>query len=82
MNRNQYKLCGLAGGLLFQIFSLSLVAENWPSWRGPSHQGSRAGESYPTKWTVDSVEWKVELPGKGASSPVVWKDRIFPDHAC
>lgn len=67
----------LTGGFLILTLSLNLSAEDWPSWRGPSHQGSRAGEDYPTKWSPESVLWKVPLPGKGASCPVVWKDRIF-----
>ena len=62
--------------LLFST-SFFLVAENWPSWRGPSYNGSRAGENYPTQWSVDEVAWKIELSGKGASSPIVWKNRIF-----
>ena len=57
--------------------SASVVAENWPSWRGPAHNGSRAGKDYPTKWSREKVVWQVGLPGKGASCPVVWKDRIF-----
>ncbi|MBG86376.1 MAG: Pyrrolo-quinoline quinone [Verrucomicrobiales bacterium] len=66
----------VASGIL--LFSLcSIFAEDWPSWRGPSHAGSRAGENYPTKWNPDSVAWKVDLPGKGASCPIVWKNRIY-----
>lgn len=57
--------------------SASVVAEDWPSWRGPAHNGSRAGKDYPTKWSREKVVWQVGLPGKGASCPVVWKDRIF-----
>lgn len=69
----------LAGGVAFVLLtqSASLADESWPSWRGPSHQGSRSGEGYPTRWGADDVLWKVALPGKGASSPIVWKDRIF-----
>jgi outer membrane protein assembly factor BamB len=60
------------------LFALSsLYAENWPSWRGPSHAGSRTGENYPTKWAPDNVTWKVDLPGKGASCPIVWENRIY-----
>ncbi|MEM9478765.1 MAG: PQQ-binding-like beta-propeller repeat protein [Verrucomicrobiota bacterium] len=65
------------GGLLCLLFTTNLVAENWTSWRGPTHQGSRNGADYPTEWTVESVQWRVPLPGKGASSPIVWEDRIF-----
>ncbi|MEM7386238.1 MAG: PQQ-binding-like beta-propeller repeat protein [Verrucomicrobiota bacterium] len=63
--------------LLLALTLSSAGAENWPSWRGPAHSGSRTGENYPTKWTTDSAAWKVELPGKGASCPVVWNERIF-----
>lgn len=70
----------LTGSLLL-LFALSLssshAAEDWPNWRGPDHQGSREGGDYPTQWTPDSVLWKVALPGKGASSPAVWKDQII-----
>ncbi len=68
---------GTSIAVFLLALSQHLSAEDWPSWRGPSHQGSRGGEGYPTRWTADSVLWKVELPGKGASCPVVWKDRIF-----
>jgi len=67
----------LTVGLLVLSHSSGLLAENWPSWRGPSSTGSRAGEGYPTQWSPEKATWKIELPGKGASSPIVWKDRIF-----
>ncbi len=76
MNAIAHKIILTASGLLPLVLS-NLVADDWPSWRGPAHNGSRAGENYPTKWTPDSVAWKVALPGKGASCPVVWKERIF-----
>ena len=59
------------------LFFHNLQAENWPSWRGPGHNGSRTGENYPERWSPGTAAWKVALPGKGASCPVVWKDRIF-----
>ena len=67
----------LAGALLLLTVSSNLSAEDWPSWRGPTFEGSRTGNNYPTQWSTDKVLWKVALPGKGASSPVVWNDRIF-----
>ena len=68
---------GFVIGALFFSTSFLLFAENWPSWRGPSYNGSRAGENYPTQWSVDKVAWKIDLSGKGASSPIVWKNRIL-----
>jgi len=50
----------------------------WPSWRGPRAAGSTDSGAYPSKWTnEENVLWKVELPGKGCSTPAVWDDRIF-----
>lgn len=58
----------------------SAFAENWPNWRGPNHNGVATGKSFPTAWSIAdnvNIAWKVELPGKGSSTPVVWGDSIF-----
>ena len=55
-------------------------SENWPGWRGPRGDGSSLEKNVPTKWdgtTGENVLWKVELPGWGHGSPIVWEDRIF-----
>src|SRR5207244_3748307 len=50
----------------------------WPRWRGPSGQGIVEGKSYPDSWSeTENVRWKIDVPGRGNSSPIVWKDRIF-----
>jgi outer membrane protein assembly factor BamB len=50
----------------------------WPRWRGPTGQGLAADGAYPDTWSdTQNVHWKVELPGRGNSSPIVWKDRLF-----
>jgi outer membrane protein assembly factor BamB len=50
----------------------------WSQWRGPSGQGLVEGKGYPDTWSdTQSVRWKVPVPGRGHSSPIVWKDRIF-----
>lgn len=50
---------------------------NWPRWRGPDHSGSVASGSYPVTWDTEKVLWKIEVPGKGFSTPVVWNDRVY-----
>ncbi len=53
-------------------------ANYWPRWRGPSGQGLVAGSGYVDKWSdTENVLWKTPVPGRGHSSPIVWKDRIF-----
>jgi outer membrane protein assembly factor BamB len=55
-----------------------LLANNWPNWRGPTFNGVAEGTGYPIEWSATkNVAWKVELPGKGSSTPVVWGDQIF-----
>jgi outer membrane protein assembly factor BamB len=50
----------------------------WPRWRGPSGQGLVAGTGYVDTWSdTKNVVWKVAVPGRGHSSPIVWKDHIF-----
>jgi outer membrane protein assembly factor BamB len=53
-------------------------AENWPGFRGPTAQGVSAEKGLPTRWSAtENVAWKVDLPGEGWSSPIVWDDRVF-----
>jgi outer membrane protein assembly factor BamB len=36
------------------------------------------GDQYPTRWSpTENVVWKYELPGIGASTPVIWDDSII-----
>jgi len=55
----------------------ALAQNNWPHWRGPNANGSVTTGTYPTKWDANSVAWKVALPGKGTSTPIVHQDRIY-----
>jgi len=54
------------------------VAADWPQFRGIGGQGVAEGDKYPVRWTPDrGIAWKTALPGPGASSPVVFGDRIY-----
>ena len=49
----------------------------WPHWRGPALTGVASGNA-PVEWSdTSNIAWKVEIPGRGHSSPVIWGDRIF-----
>jgi outer membrane protein assembly factor BamB len=54
-------------------------ASYWTRWRGPSGQGTVAGATnYVDSWSnTTNVKWKTAVPGRGHSSPIVWKDHIF-----
>ena len=53
-------------------------AENWPQWRGLKNDGHSAEKGLPTEWGPDkNVVWKFPMPGRGASTPCIWADKIF-----
>ena len=54
-------------------------ASDWPQFRGPGGLGLANGEKdLPTRWDdKTNLAWKVELPGPGASSPIVIGDRVL-----
>jgi outer membrane protein assembly factor BamB len=54
-----------------------LHAENWPQWRGPRMDGTSLDQGFPEKLDKKSVAWRMELPGQGHASPIVWDDRLF-----
>ena len=50
---------------------------HWPQWRGPALNGVASGDA-PLEWSdARNVSWKVEIPGRGYSSPIVWGDKLF-----
>ena len=56
----------------------TVQAENWPGWRGPRGDGTSLEKNIPTNWSSDdNIAWKVEIPGTGHASPIVWEDRVF-----
>jgi outer membrane protein assembly factor BamB len=64
--------------MLFVLLSPVASADNWGHWRGPIGNGIALKASPPTEWSsTKNVKWKVEVPGIGSSSPVVWGDQVF-----
>jgi len=52
--------------------------ETWPGFRGHALSGVAPGGSVPERWSVtEHVRWKLDVPGRGWSSPIVWRDRVF-----
>ena len=63
--------------LLATLLMLPSVARaDWPEFRGPTGQGSATGD-VPLELDVEKSVWKVEIPGKGWSSPVVADGRVY-----
>jgi hypothetical protein len=60
------------------LLSTPVIAGDWPQFRGPTGQGHSDEQGLPLTWSeTKNVRWKVAIPGKGWSSPVVQADRIW-----
>lgn len=58
--------------------NLSAAAPNWPQFRGPQGDGVTAAQHVPVTWSeTNNLAWKVGIPGRGRSSPVLLGDRIW-----
>jgi outer membrane protein assembly factor BamB len=54
------------------------LAENWSQFRGQGGNATAANAQTPLNWSATkNIAWKSALPGRGASSPVTWGDRVF-----
>jgi outer membrane protein assembly factor BamB len=52
--------------------------DQWPQFRGPQAGVVPDDPNLPDTWSeTDNVVWKVDIPGMGWSSPIVWDDHIF-----
>ena len=52
--------------------------QHWPQWRGPHASGVAPSANPPATWSEsENVRWKVEIPGRGSGSPIVWGDRVY-----
>jgi len=65
--------------ILFVTVNPSSNSEKyWPQWRGPVANGVAPLANPPLQWSEEkNIRWKIEIPGKGNSSPIVWGDRIY-----
>ncbi len=63
---------------IFSTFEFAYADQNWSNWRGPHGNGVANDGNYPLKWSNnDSLKWKINLPGRGASTPIVQNDHIY-----
>jgi outer membrane protein assembly factor BamB len=60
------------------VSTYAVEPTDWPQFRGPGGAGVADGATLPQTWsTKDNVAWVVDVPGRGWSSPIVWRDRVF-----
>ena len=53
-------------------------AQNWPQFRGPQAGVAPDDPRLPDAWTTtENVAWRIDIPGRSWSSPIVWGDHVF-----
>jgi outer membrane protein assembly factor BamB len=72
----------LAASVMFATHTALLGAANpdtdWPQFRGRNASGASDNPNLPDRWSAtENIAWKVDLPGRSWSAPVVWGKRIF-----
>ncbi|HEX5499781.1 MAG TPA: PQQ-binding-like beta-propeller repeat protein [Thermomicrobiales bacterium] len=64
--------------LLCGTFVARSDAADWPRFRGQGGTATSDERGLPTSWSGgENIAWKADLPGPGASSPIVVGDRVF-----
>jgi outer membrane protein assembly factor BamB len=60
------------------LLAVPALANNWPQTRGPNRDSISTDATVPTAWSEkENLKWKLDLPGPGASSPIVWGGKVF-----
>ncbi|MCK5564702.1 MAG: PQQ-binding-like beta-propeller repeat protein [Planctomycetes bacterium] len=70
-------LLSLAFFIVAGAASVAGESPGWPRMRGPYTNGNAEPGTYPTNWDPENVLWKIDVPGKGTSTPVVWNEKIY-----
>lgn len=65
-------------GLTLQWLTQLSATDHWPQFRGSQSGIADDDPSLPETWSeTENVVWRIDLPGQGWSSPVVWDDHVF-----
>lgn len=60
------------------VAPVAAPASDWTQFRGPGGLGISGEKNVPLRWSAtENIVWKAELPGPGASSPMVLGSRVF-----
>ena len=64
--------------VILLVLALFVSSSDWPQFRGPTGQGHSDEHDLPLNWSeTKNIRWKIAIPGKGWSSPVVSGDHIW-----
>ncbi len=79
VTKHSVKFSILTSLILCLLAGQSAFGEDWTRFRGPNGSGvASETKEFVTEFGDDkNLNWKIELPGSGASSPIVVGDKIF-----
>lgn len=87
INNRMLFRCSLPCVFIVQVLifsaSDSLAQENtgsltWPQFRGPNFNPTVEQPGLPSQWsTTDNIQWSIDVPGRGWSSPIVVDGKIL-----
>lgn len=78
MTRLCFALLVLGTAVLSPTPSRGVDSPDWPQFRGPTGDGHATAKRIPMQWSSTSnVVWKVADPGRGWSSPVLSRGRLY-----
>jgi hypothetical protein len=64
--------------LLAALVAAPAQTADWPQFRGPDRSGVSKETGLPLEWSATkNVVWRTELPGPGASSPIVFGGHVY-----
>src|SRR5258706_4099169 len=60
------------------VTAWAAAPDDWRQWRGPAANGVAPQANPPVHWSeTNNLRWKIPLPGKGHSSPIVFGDSVY-----
>jgi outer membrane protein assembly factor BamB len=64
--------------VLTAVPARTVHAQHWQQFRGPQAGVAPADPRLPDTWTTtENVAWRIDIPGRSWSSPIVWGDHVF-----
>jgi outer membrane protein assembly factor BamB len=81
--KNLFTVLLISFFVIFSIKELSgqvIPERQWPGYRGYLSSGVLDNANLPETFDIQkmiNVRWKIEIPGLGLSSPVIWNNKLF-----
>jgi outer membrane protein assembly factor BamB len=76
--KNMRRAVIVAAGLTLLALATLSASDEWPQFRGSQAGAIGDDPALPDTWSeTENIVWKIDIPGLGWSSPIVWGDHIL-----